>query len=98
MKTTCSITLMLCCTLLAGCESLRTPAPQGSGDQCNASAVEKFVGEQASPDLLDRARRESGATVARILRPGDIVTLEYNAHRLTLTTDEAQIVQRVSCG
>lgn len=93
-KTICSMTL--CCIVLTGCQSATTP--QGSADRCNASAVEKFVGKRANPDLLDRARRESGATVARILRPGDIVTLEYNAHRLTLTTDEAQIIQRVSCG
>jgi len=101
MKTTCSISLALCCTILAGCQSSSPePAhsPHGSADRCDTSVVEKLVGEQASPELLDRARRESGATVARIIRPGDIVTLEYNAHRLTLTTDEALTVQRVSCG
>lgn len=98
MKTTSSITLTLCCTLLAGCQSEPAHSPQDSVDRCNTSAVEKLVGEQANPELLDRARRESGATVARIIRPGDVVTLEYNAHRLTLTTDEALIVQQVGCG
>lgn len=101
MKTTSSITLTLCCTILAGCQSSSPePAhsPHGSANRCDTSVAEKFVGEQASPELLDRARRESGATVARLIRPGDIVTLEYNAHRLTLTTDEALTVQRVSCG
>lgn len=100
MKTTYSITLTLCCTLLVGCQSSSEPthSSQGSADRCNISAVEKLVGEQASPELLDQARRESGAMVARIIRPGDIVTLEYNADRLTLTTDEALVVQRVSCG
>jgi hypothetical protein len=48
--------------------------------------------------MLDQARRETGAAMARILRPGDIVTMEYKAQRLTLTTDDALVIQRLGCG
>jgi hypothetical protein len=96
-----STTLMLFSAILLGCQSSSDkPAqvPGSTAGQCDASAVQKLVGERASPVLLDQARRESGADLARILRPGDIVTLEHNTHRLTLTTDESLIIQRINCG
>jgi len=96
-----STALILYSAILIGCQSSPSEpvqAPEDTAGQCDASAVQKLVGEQASPALLDQARRESGAAVARILRPGDIVTLEYNTQRLTLTTDEALGIRRISCG
>ncbi|WP_181298728.1 I78 family peptidase inhibitor [Pseudomonas sp. Q2-TVG4-2] len=96
-----STALMLYSAILFGCQSSPSEPVQTPGEsvgQCNASALQKLIGERASPALLDQARRQSGAAVARILRPGDIVTLEYNAQRLTLTTNEALEIQRVNCG
>lgn len=96
-----STALMLYSAILIGCQSSPSEPVQTSGEsagQCNASALQKLIGERASPALLDQARRQSGAAVARILRPGDIVTLEYNAQRLTLTTNDASEIQRVNCG
>jgi len=94
-----TITMMLS-LILVGCQSTgeEVTAPVHTEGQCNASAVESYVGKQASPAILDQARRESGAATARISRPDDIVTLEYNPKRLTLTTDKALRIQRVSCG
>ncbi|WP_222908535.1 I78 family peptidase inhibitor [Pseudomonas sp. DNDY-54] len=94
-----SIALMLGGAILIGCQSSQTePALVQTAAQCHSSIVQGLVGELASPATLDQARRESGAAVARILRPGDIVTLEYNAQRLSLTTDEAMVIQRITCG
>lgn len=93
--------LMVLSSALIGCQSQSVEPIQNSNDtagRCNASAVQKFVGEQASPELLDQARHQSGAAIARILRPGDFVTLEYNDQRLTLSTDETMKVQRITCG
>jgi hypothetical protein len=93
--------LTLLSLALIGCQSQPEKPVQGSNyieGRCNASAVQRLVGEKASPELLDQARDQSGATVARILRPGDIVTLEYNDQRLTLSTDETLKIQRIGCG
>ncbi len=100
MKLIRSVALMACSAILIGCQaSLDTlQATEGSAAQCDASSIQALVGKQASPALLDQARRKSGAVTARIIRPGDIVTLEYNAQRLTLTTDESLNIQRISCG
>ncbi|AHL75951.1 hypothetical protein CH92_12955 [Stutzerimonas stutzeri] len=95
------IAVMWCGSILLGCQSSpseQAQAPQNATNRCTASAIEKLVGEQATPALLDQARRESGASVARILRPGDVVTLEYNAGRLNLMTDDALKIQQINCG
>lgn len=86
---------------LTSCQSTPSeshPSPRNEAGQCNAAAVQNLIGKQASPEMLDQARRETGAAMARILRPGDIVTMEYNAQRLTLTTDDALVIQRLGCG
>lgn len=84
--------------VLLGCQ---TRAPdQATGDasgDCNASAAHHLIGEQATPTVLDQARRESGAGTARMVRPGDIVTLEYNYQRLTLVTNENLVIERIGC-
>ena len=96
------IAAMWCSSILLGCQSSAPEQAQAPGDaaadRCTASAVEKLVGEKATPALLDQARRESGASTARILRPGDVVTLEYNPGRLNLTTDDTLEIQQVHCG
>ncbi|MCG6540069.1 peptidase inhibitor I78 family protein [Pseudomonas sp. KSR10] len=96
-----SITLMLYGAILLGCQSSTSDSmqtPQDTTGRCNAGAVQALVGKHASPALLEQARQQSGAAIARILRPGDVVTLEYNAQRLTLTTDESLEIQRIGCG
>lgn len=96
-----SAALALCSLMLIGCQTSPSdpaPLPQDTTGRCDAEAVQGLVGERATPALLDQARRESGAATARVLRPGDVVTLEYNAQRLNLTTDESLHIQRIGCG
>ena len=98
MKTARTNILILLGLALAGCQlAPSTQLPLAAGD-CSSASVQDLIGKPASPELLDQARRDSGARMARLLRPGDIVTLEYNAQRLNLTTDEDGRVQRIDCG
>ncbi|KRW68237.1 hypothetical protein AO741_06865 [Pseudomonas sp. TTU2014-105ASC] len=57
-----------------------------------------LVGQIATPELLDQAKDQAGARTARILRPDDIVTLEYNSQRLNINTDSAMKIERINCG
>lgn len=56
------------------------------------------MGQAASDTLLERARVAAGAGIARYLRPGQPVTLEFNAVRLNLGLDERDRVNSISCG
>lgn len=86
--------------LVAGCQSATTlpDEPHQAPRTCDAEAVGHLVGEKATPELLERARRLSGANTARILGPNDIVTLEYNSRRLNINTDASMTIQRINCG
>ncbi|KQQ56107.1 hypothetical protein ASF84_12495 [Pseudomonas sp. Leaf127] len=76
------------------------PAASGSiGDgRCDASGAQSAVGKQATLELLNQVRTQSGAMDARILSPNDMVTLEYRSERVNVNTDTTGKVIRVNCG
>ncbi|MNE10809.1 Peptidase inhibitor I78 family protein [compost metagenome] len=93
----------LAAVVLAGCaspgSSTQEPeAPANSDGRCQASAADFAIGKQASAALLEQARSRSGAQVARILKPHDMITLEYRSDRLNLNADDGGVVTRVNCG
>lgn len=98
-----SLGTLLAVALLSGCSSTSesTPDPVATEtgySRCEASAAEFAIGKKASPQLLEQARTRAGAQNARILKPSDMVTLEYRSDRLNLNTDDNLIINRVNCG
>jgi len=88
--------------VLTGCQTTST-APSNSSaaesvGRCNADAVASLTGQTVTPEILERAREQSGAITARVLRPDDIVTLEYNSQRLNVYTDKDMTIERIGCG
>jgi len=88
-------------------------APAGSMPDASVSPVESAaalegtcdhgkaawaVGQPADGDILERARLDAGAEVARFLRPGQAVTMEFSARRLNLDVDAAHTVTAARCG
>ncbi len=47
---------------------------------------------------LEKARQQANAERVRVVAPGMVVTLEYDAQRLTLYTDEQGRIKLISCG
>lgn len=85
--------------LLAGCvgqsggqPGLPDPLPPAPG-ACGAPALQDLVGQDGS--ILDRIRL---AAPARIIRPGQAVTMDYSPDRLNIELDAANRIQRVYCG
>jgi hypothetical protein len=75
-----------------------TDGPAAEADACNAERVQNLVGELYTPELGEQARVTAGARVERALRPGQIVTMEFRADRLSFTLDEKGRISRVGCG
>ncbi|VVM36535.1 hypothetical protein PS662_03065 [Pseudomonas fluorescens] len=100
-----SLGTLLAAGLLAGCS---TPSTESATDpvtttdtghsRCEAKAAEFTIGKKASPELLEQARIRAGAQNARILKPNDMVTLEYRSDRLNLNTDNNLVITRINCG
>jgi len=97
-----SLSTLLAAVVLSGCsstsESTPDPVAETGHSRCEAKAAEFAIGKQASPQLLEQARTRAGAQNARILKPNDMVTLEYRSDRLNLNTDANLVVNRVNCG
>ena len=72
--------------------------PPGSTAGCNAEAAQSAVGKQATAEVVEQARKDAGAQVARTLKPGQMVTMEFDASRLTIEVDAAGKVASVRCG
>ena len=87
------------CTGTLAPAPLPAPAPPSRGDnECKAADAQFAVGQNADAALLEQARQRSGSRIARILRPGQMVTMEYSAERLNLDVDASGKVASVRCG
>ena len=87
--------------VLAGCAN-PGPAtgPTGAplGGTCKAQPAQSAVGKNSTAKVVEAARVSAGALMARIIRPGQMVTKEFDAERLNLEVDAAGRIVAVRCG
>ncbi len=70
-------------------------APSGA---CRSEPLQAFVGKTATQDVLDEARRASGAVHARVVKPGMAVTMDFRPDRITVGVDDNNRIERINCG
>ncbi|WP_066806624.1 I78 family peptidase inhibitor [Sphingomonas asaccharolytica] len=97
MKKAVIVAFALTMFAMAACAPV-APLPGVPTGECSASGLENLVGAAATPSLVNRAKRQAGASVVRILRPGQIVTMEYQNGRLNVNVDENNRVKSFNCG
>ncbi|RAP65118.1 hypothetical protein A6B37_03940 [Achromobacter sp. HZ01] len=68
------------------------------GKTCDAAALQSQIGQKATPSVMEDLRTRSGSATARMLRPGQVVTMEYNATRLNLIVDDKDVMTAIRCG
>ena len=81
---------------LMACASYPTPMP--GPIRCNAGAVQGFVGREARPGVVNRAKRRAGARDVRVTRPGQPVTMDFRSDRLNLEVDHRNNIRSARCG
>ena len=74
------------------------PLPGVPTGECSAKGLDNMVGRLATPSLVNSAKRRAGASVVRVLKPGQIVTMEYLNGRLNVNVDEKNRVKSFTCG
>lgn len=93
--------------VLAGCSTnehgkntapAAAPAAAMMDGRCHAEQAQFTVGKQATPALLEQAKKLSGSQTVRALKPSDMVTMDYRSERLNLNTDASGLVLRANCG
>jgi hypothetical protein len=93
-----AVALLIALSACAGGPTASTPASAPPSGPCNAAPAQFAMGRNTNAALEEEARTRAGAKTVRVLKPGQIVTMEFNAERLSLTVDDAGRVTRVSCG
>lgn len=84
---------------MATCAAIPPPpeATVATGS-CDATAAGWVVGDEPTPDVIERARLESGSPVVRVIAPGQSVAIGYRPDRLNINTDEGGTIAALSCG
>ena len=74
----------------------QTPGPRGGA--CDAAPAQRFIGQQATASVIEKARNAAGATTARVLRPNQATTMEFNHERLNLLINDQGKITSANCG
>lgn len=72
--------------------------PTDYGMKCNAKPAQSAIGLSATESVVEVVRAKASAYVARILRPGQITTKEFNQRRVNIELDIAGRITGVNCG
>lgn len=89
-------TVLLLPASLIACASYPTPLP--GPVRCDAGRVQGFVGRDARPGIVQRARARAGARDVRVIRPGQPVTMDFRSDRLNVEVDHRNRIRSVRCG
>lgn len=65
---------------------------------CDAVQAKWLEGKVPTEAEVEQARADSGAESVRVLKPDQMVTMEFNASRLNIDVDDAGAVISVRCG
>jgi hypothetical protein len=74
------------------------PPPVFAPGECDAQAAQFAVGQPYDEPLGEQARSRSHAERLRAVRPGQMVTMEFDARRLTLEIGADGRVVSARCG
>ncbi len=83
--------------LLAACAAIDTTPPEDTHLVCQSNTLGWTIGKTADETLVRRAQLEATAKFVRVLKPGQMVTMEYSDERLNLYVDDTNTVIRYSC-
>lgn len=78
-----------------------TPTPPATPPEqrgCDAEAARSVVGRDATAEVVEQARNAAGAEIARTLKPGQMVTMEFHPSRLNVDVDAGNTITNVRCG
>ena len=74
------------------------PTAVPAAGRCNADGARFAIGREPTPDIVERARVESGSATVRVIRPGDVVTMDHREDRLNLDVNERNAITGARCG
>lgn len=84
-------------TVVASQSVTRQAEAAGGAGICRRDAAEALMGKKRVTDA--KAKRMTGASIVRQIKPGQPVTMDYREERVTIETDpKTGRIIRASCG
>ncbi|CAM3725179.1 I78 family peptidase inhibitor [Bordetella tumulicola] len=65
---------------------------------CDAQAVQNLVGQQYTESLDSDIQSGAGANQIRVLKPGQVMTMEYNPARVNVIIEDNGAISAIRCG
>lgn len=96
--------IILLSACAAGSDTART---SGSGDQngqlvsmdsCDTASIRYAIGEAFDEANVSQLQSESQSRQVRVLRPGDVATMDHRPDRLNIHVDSNETVEALRCG
>ncbi|OZI75064.1 I78 family peptidase inhibitor [Bordetella genomosp. 12] len=69
-----------------------------SGKSCDAQPTQNLVGQAFSDSASSNVLSGSGSSTVRVLKPGQVMTLEYNPSRVNIIVDGQGKISAIRCG
>ncbi|MFP3516195.1 I78 family peptidase inhibitor [Pseudomonas sp. SIMBA_077] len=90
--------VVVACSISLCVGSVQVSAVESESGKCNLDFAQTRILHAATPEFVESIRLRSGATVARVERPGEVYEMEYNADRLRVIVNKNNIIQHYMCG
>lgn len=65
---------------------------------CNAEGAGWAIGHAVDQALINRVLHDTGSREARVVKPGEAVTMEFNPERVTISVNERGAIDGIRCG
>ena len=98
-RTLLAAVVLVAATSLPACAPMPPvdPSPPYTG-QCDAELARWAIGQAATGEVVERIRIDTHSQVARVIRPGQPVTMDYSAARVNVHVNERNAITGVTCG
>ncbi|TVP51528.1 MAG: hypothetical protein EA345_02405 [Halomonas sp.] len=71
---------------------------QNQVDACDLDTIQYAIGEQFDEANVSQWQSDSNAAQVRVLRPGDMATMDHRPDRLNIHLDDQDVVNDLRCG
>jgi hypothetical protein len=95
-----SLCLLALAASLAGCSTTPPAAggPQPPSGVCNAEGARWAIGSAVNDDVVNRVLRDTGSRDARVLRPGQMATMDFREDRVNVDVNDRGAITGIRCG
>lgn len=87
---------------VAGCSTV--PPVRAGGPyppveaQCDAERARWAIGREATADVVEEVRVATQSRDVRVIRPGQVVTMDFRPDRVNIRVNERNAITSITCG